>query len=370
MITIEDLGRMADEYAKEIAPDNKEEQTAISADSLGFLNKVMEKCFLVEKSKVQELYNSYCAERDKEEPGSNRSSLGGRIAMLQELFGSKCLPDEQSSVPSTKSNVPSSEPKFKMGDKVKNIANPHDDGIYRIDDIKKSSDGFIYHIQGLIGISNVKESDLEPYTEPEDLDKRSSTWTDDCPSPGKEASQLKPITSKVSVYLATKEEDEAFRQLLHENGFKWNSTDLLIDISMWESDIESAKIHFAHPDKTVTFEGDRTSDTLTLSEFKKRYFEEETSPNVNHSDINIDELVATGCVPDPAKHFDTILKDIFRNERRLNIATQMVKAIMQCPGIVERIASAEVDSLLDDILHDVLYLTDRLMSVCEKGGMK
>lgn len=48
----------------------------------------------VPRSKVQELYKEYCAERDKEEPGSNRSSLGGRIAMLQELFGSKCLPEE------------------------------------------------------------------------------------------------------------------------------------------------------------------------------------------------------------------------------------------------------------------------------------
>ncbi len=186
MITIEDLGRMADEYAKEIAPDNKEEQTAISADSLGFLNKVMEKCFLVEESEVQELYNSYCAERDKEEPGSNRSSLGGRIAMLQELFGSKCLPD------------------------------------------------------------NVDSLSQNP---PKNCDNGNLISTDDI-------------------------------------------------------------------------------------------------------------------------QLDNILKDSFRNERRLNIATQMVKAIMQCHGIVERIASAEADSLLDDILHDALYLTDRLMSECEKGGMK
>lgn len=59
-----------------------------------------------------------------------------------------------------------SEPKFKVGDKVKDISSPHDDGINKVDDIKKSSDGFIYHIQGLIGKSNVKESDLKPYTEP------------------------------------------------------------------------------------------------------------------------------------------------------------------------------------------------------------
>lgn len=78
------------------------------------------------------------------------------------LFGSKCLPDEVDSL-----EPKSAEPKFKVGDKVKDISSPHDNGVYIVDDIKKSSDGFIYHIQGLIGISNVNESDLEPYTEPD-----------------------------------------------------------------------------------------------------------------------------------------------------------------------------------------------------------
>lgn len=54
------------------------------------------------REELQKLYKEYCAERDKEEPGSNRSSLGGRIAMLQELFGSKCLSDA--------CNVASAEP--------------------------------------------------------------------------------------------------------------------------------------------------------------------------------------------------------------------------------------------------------------------
>ena len=62
------------------------------------------------------------------------------------------------------------------------------------------------------------------------------------------------------------------------------------------------------------------------------------------------------------------LKDSFSKERRLNIATQMAKAIMQCPETIERIASAETDSLLDDIVDDALYLTDRLIAKCEKGG--
>lgn len=70
------------------------------------------------------------------------------------------------------------------------------------------------------------------------------------------------------------------------------------------------------------------------------------------------------------KEFDDILKDSFSKERRLNIAVQMVKAITQCPEIIERIASAEADSLLDDIVDDALHLTDRLISKCEKGGFK
>lgn len=56
-----------------------------------------EEMLTVPRSKVQELYRDYCAERDNEEPESHRSSLGGRIAMLQELFGSKCLTDEPAS---------------------------------------------------------------------------------------------------------------------------------------------------------------------------------------------------------------------------------------------------------------------------------
>ena len=60
---------------------------------------------------------------------------------------------------------------------------------------------------------------------------------------------------------------------------------------------------------------------------------EEASPNVNSSDIDIDELVAKGCVPDPAKQFDNILKDSFAKERRLNIAAQMMQGLICAPLI-------------------------------------
>lgn len=128
-----------------------------------------EEMLTVSRKKVQELHNRYFGN-----PLEPVSKIRLRKD-FQDLFDSKCLPDN---VDSSDANVDSSyvsveslepkpaEPKFKLGDKVKDTSSPHDDGIYKVDDIKKSSDGFIYHIQGLNGKSNVKESDLEPYTEP------------------------------------------------------------------------------------------------------------------------------------------------------------------------------------------------------------
>lgn len=85
-MTIEDFCRMADEYAKGIAPDNKEEQTAISADSLGFLNKVMEKYCLVEKSKVEQMYKEAAegkCELEKTQPQNTyaKNSIAMRIGV-------------------------------------------------------------------------------------------------------------------------------------------------------------------------------------------------------------------------------------------------------------------------------------------------
>lgn len=89
IMTIKELGEMADEYAKEIAPDSKNAQTAISADSFGFLDKVMEKCCLVEKCKVIEEYRS--AKRDikmahREKLYSMLAAAETRMALLKSLF--------------------------------------------------------------------------------------------------------------------------------------------------------------------------------------------------------------------------------------------------------------------------------------------
>lgn len=151
-----------------------------------------EEMLTVPRKRVQAFFMNFKCEKSDAKSTFDKVSLGARMSMLHELFGSKCLPDDSSKLQAScrqvnvdslsqnptencdnKSHISAdcnkpAEPKFKLGDEVKDISSPHDGGIYKVDDIKKSSDGFIYHIQGLIGESNVKESDLEPYTEPKE----------------------------------------------------------------------------------------------------------------------------------------------------------------------------------------------------------
>lgn len=87
---------------------------------------------------------------------------------------------------------------------------------------------------------------------------------------------------------------------------------------------------------------------------------EEASPNVNNSDIDIAELVAKGCVPDPAKQFDIILKDSFYNERRLNIATSIAAGWLACHGMTTP----------KTIARDALEVADALIAECEKEMRK
>lgn len=140
-----------------------------------------EEMLTVRRKKVQEEYAVISKELSHRDTDAEDYIAWNYAKMtFENLFGSKCLPDEEPQKISSaddciamakeemgiKEEPKPAEPKFKVGDKVKDISSPHDGGIYKVDDIKKSSDGFIYHIQGLIGKSNVKESALEPYTEP------------------------------------------------------------------------------------------------------------------------------------------------------------------------------------------------------------
>lgn len=103
----------------------------------------------------------------------NRGFHVGCATTLKELFGSKCLPDELGNEVnfSTKDPKPS-EPKFKRGDMV----------IYKLTGKKKVVLGIDKYGRYHVALPNmqspmyVDESNLEPYTEPEE------TCTDDCPS--------------------------------------------------------------------------------------------------------------------------------------------------------------------------------------------
>lgn len=107
-------------------------------------------------------------------------------------------------------------------------------------------------------------------------------------------------------------------------------------------------------------------NTLTFSEFKKQYFEEETSSNVNNSDIDIAELVAKGYVVDPAKQFDAILKDGFSKERRLTIAAQMMQGLI-CAPLVPGITP---NPPAEYLAQKAFRLADALIAEAEKGGDK
>lgn len=93
-MTIEDLSKIINEYAKEVAPNDKYDQTAIIADSFGVLDKILEKCYLVEKSVITDGYN-YLVNRLEEikKLGStvndriyNEGELNGKIDLLESLF--------------------------------------------------------------------------------------------------------------------------------------------------------------------------------------------------------------------------------------------------------------------------------------------
>lgn len=237
------------------------------------------------------------------------------------------------------------EPKYHIGQYVRHKPTRLVDVIEGI----SQSAPYIYHFKHMVNPINgqgIFESDLEPCTEPRE-----------------EVSKMKPIESKVSVYLATEEENEEFRQFLHNNGFTWSTGASLTSQSVWLPDEEETKIHNIYPDKTVTYSGYRTPNFLTFSEFKKQYFEE--NANLSQETPNCD------------KHFDNILKDSFSKERRLNIAKDFASVLLSrlnydpftaqinccCSG------GAAVNPYLN-IARIALSVADALIAESEKGGEK
>lgn len=406
-----------------------------------------EEMLMCEKSKVQAVYKTSKEIVNNEQYGTCQYSMHTQImCVLENLFGSKCLPDgnKECSNPSVvnckhkhgdgtcslsgmccykspkpaepeekddcqkftkrlddtlegdikepfkewrdknSSNVEklekNDEPKFKVGDEV-----VWDKGIIaKVDKILNDGDYIIYSRVG--NRYTVHESDLEPYTEQKEslcMDAKGfyrketdtqgnkvkvripSGETEPYTKPKEESPQMKPIESKVSVYLATKEEDEEFRLLLHKNGFKWHTGKSLISTTFWSSRQEETKIYYLYPDKTVTYYGEKTSDTLTFSEFKKQYFE---NVNLSQETSNCD------------KQFDTILKDSFSKERRLNIAAMVMQGVMANPYWTKKRMSYAlrqnenkedaVNEFINDIIEDAVNLTDALIAEAGKGDKK
>lgn len=94
--------------------------------------------------------------------------------------------------------------------------------------------------------------------------------------------------------------------------------------------------------------------------FKKSDLEPYTEPKEEHRNLSQE---TANC----DKHFDTIVKDSFRNERRLNIAVQFMSAMMSNPAIFHQHLNAEEE---DYILYGSLEFADALIAEAEKKGEK
>lgn len=255
-------------------------------------------------------------------PNSVEFWKGYKIA-LDELFGSKCMPDANED-----SFAKSRPPKYLINDKVVYcgercviaFVNPVTDDCERT-----------YRLTGVFG--NIKEHELTPYKEPK-------------PAEPKFKRCEKVITPSGELCII---EDTHF-----ENG-RWLY--LVGDPSEWisESDLE-----------LYTEPKNKDSEFIRAESVKEvRIADEETHlRNFSQEIANCDKHH----IVDANKMIDNIIKDGFSKERRCNIAVQMVKALTQSSEIVDRISSGCDDGLLDGILHDALYLTDKLIAECEKGG--
>lgn len=140
----------------------------------------------VSRKRVQELFNEYqelygetkgkCHDK---EVALSASHFYGKMCAFSDLFGSKCLPDEACNIASNvaSSEPKPSEPKFKVGDKA--ILKGYVCTITGIVFEQGKLIGYKIESPQLHGNATVPEDYLEPYTEPTDLDKSTSTCTDE-----------------------------------------------------------------------------------------------------------------------------------------------------------------------------------------------
>ena len=210
----------------------------------------------VSRKQVQEIYSQNQKEIHRECVSSSDKDCYETVnEVLKTLFGSKCLPDEKQSAKSAHCSEPKpSEPKFKVGDKVR--YKEFVGTVYQIEE----TDYVIRNLAGGDLIGWLKESDLAPYT-------------------------------------GSKNE---YSERIHAE-------------SVQESRIASEESHLR---------------------------------NLSQSMSNCD------------KHFDTILKDSFSKERRLNIAASIAAGWLACHGMTtpETIAMdalAVADALIIEVKKQI-----------------
>lgn len=134
-----------------------------------------EAMLMCDKSKVQEAYKTSKDIVNNEQYGTRQYSIHTQImCVLENLFGSKCLPDELN-----EDNFAKSEPKFKygIGQKVKSVC--ADEVLTIKEHCGRVGNDNVYKVEEYAYTWN--ECELRPYTEPAEP-TCTRTCTDDCPS--------------------------------------------------------------------------------------------------------------------------------------------------------------------------------------------
>lgn len=72
----------------------------------------------------------------------------------------------------------------------------------------------------------------------------------------------------------------------------------------------------------------------------------------------------------PDKQFDNTLKDSFSKERRLNIATRIMAAMLSNQMMLNNLAHGETtaEGVVKCIVDATMMYTDALIAECEEGG--
>lgn len=103
-----------------------------------------------------------------------------------------------------------------------------------------------------------------------------------------------------------------------------------------------------------------------LGEFKCHFCESDLEPYTEPEEyVNLSQNIV-----DCDKQLDNILKDGFRNERRLNIATQIMSSILSNQMMLNNLAHGETttEGVVKCIVNATKMYTDALIAECEEGG--